>query len=58
MTPEIARDEPPLFPGPGGDRRLRDYQLEGLNWLRLNWSLGRNAMPLHQKYAEAVRVCI
>ena len=47
---------PPLFPGPGGDRRLRDYQLEGLNWLRLNWSLGRNAMPLHQKCAEAVRV--
>ena len=33
-------ESPPL---PSG-RVLRPYQLEGLNWLRLNWYLGRNVI--------------
>jgi hypothetical protein len=31
---------PPLHSG----RELRPYQLDGLNWLRLNWYLGRNVI--------------
>lgn len=38
-------DESPVFPSAGtGDRMLREYQLAGLNWLRLNWYLGRNVI--------------
>jgi len=38
-------EESPVFPNAAsGDRRLRDYQLAGLNWLRLNWYLGRNVI--------------
>lgn len=38
-------EESPIFPSAGtGDRKLREYQLAGLNWLRLNWYLGRNVI--------------